>query len=86
MIHTIESDTPFYVVFLDFLEPGYIPDWCGSRKILTCIDCMIGFGLVSVIGIKEITSDQAARWAIGNFFVTFGISKMIVVDADGLFS
>ena len=34
---------------------------------------------------KEITSDQATRWAFGNFFVPFGIPKIIVVDADGVF-
>ena len=35
---------------------------------------------------KEITSDQAARWDFGNFFVLFGLPKMIVVDADGIYS
>ena len=35
---------------------------------------------------KEITSFHAARWDFGNFFVPFGLPKMIVVDADGLFS
>ena len=45
LLHTIESDTPFDVVFLDFLEPGDIPDWDGYRKILTCLDCMTGFGI-----------------------------------------
>ena len=46
---------------------------------------MTGFGLVASIGMKEIISDQAARWAFGNFFVAFGPPKIIVVDADGLF-
>ena len=35
---------------------------------------------------KEITSDQAARWAFGNFFVLFGLPKIIVVDSDGIFA
>ena len=43
------------------------------------------FGIGAAIGIKEITSDQAARWSFGNFFVPFGIPKIIVVDSDGLF-
>ena len=47
---------------------------------------MKGFGIAAATGMKEITSDQAARWDFGNFFVPFGIPKMIVVDADGLFS
>ena len=49
------------------------------------MDCMTLFGIGAAIGIKEITSDQAARWSFGNFFVPFGIPKIIVVDSDGLF-
>ena len=45
MLHTIESDTPFDVVFIEFWEPGDIPDRDGSRKILTCLDCMTLFSL-----------------------------------------
>ena len=85
MLHTIDLDTPFDVVFLDFWVPGYIPYRDGSRNISTCMDFMIGFGISAATGMKEITSDQAVRWAFGNFFVPFGLPKMIVVDADGLF-
>ena len=46
---------------------------------------MIGSGLGAAIGKNEITSDQAARWYFRNLFVMFGIPKMIVADADGLF-
>ena len=35
---------------------------------------------------KENTPDQAARWDFENFFVPFGLPKIIVVDADGFFS
>ena len=86
MLHKIESYSPFDVVFMDFSEPGYTPDQDGSRKILTGLDCMTGFWLGAAIGLKEITSDQAAQWYFGNFFVTFRIPNMIVVDSDGLFS
>ena len=41
--------------------------------------------LGAAIRLKEITSYQAARWDFGNFFVPFGIPKIIVVDADGIF-
>ena len=85
MLHTIESDTPFEVVFLEFWVPVDIPYKDGCRKILKCLDCMIGFGVVASIGLKGIISKQAAQSAFGNFFVPFGIPKMIVVDADGLF-
>ena len=44
---------------------------------------VLGVGEATVM--KEITSYQAARWDFVNFFFPFGITKMIVVDADGLF-
>ena len=86
MLQTIESDTPFDVVFIDFWEPGDIPDRYGSCNILTGLYCMTGFGIGAATGLKEITSDQAARWAFGNFFVPFGIPEMIFVDIYGIFS
>ena len=86
MLQTNYSDTPFDVLFIEFGGPGDIPDWYVFRKILTCLDCMTGFGLGSAIGLKEITSDQAARWAFVKFFIPFGILRMIVVDANGFFS
>ena len=86
MLQKIDSDAPFDVVFIDFWKPGYILDQNGSLKILTFLDCMKGFGLTEATGMKEITSDQATQWAFGNFFVLFGLPKIIVVDADELFS
>ena len=86
MLRTIESDTPFDVVFLNFWEIGDIPDRYGYLKILICLDSMTVFGLGAASGLKQITSDQPARWAFGNFFVPFGFPEMIVVDADGLFA
>ena len=47
---------------------------------------MTGFGIGEYIGPKEITSYQATQFDFGNFLVPFGISKMIVVDADGFFT
>ena len=46
---------------------------------------MKGFGIGEAIGMKQNTSYQISRWDFGNFFVPFGIPKMIVVDADRLF-
>ena len=86
MLQTIESDTPFDVVFLNFLEPGNIPYWDGPLNILSCLDFMEKLRLGASIGLKGNTSNQAARWAFGNFFVPFGIPKIIVVDADGIFA
>ena len=47
---------------------------------------MTAFGLGAANGLKEIKSDQASRWDFGNFFVPFGLPKMIVVNASGRFS
>ena len=33
-LHTFETDGTFDVVFLDFGEPGDLPDGIGTRKIL----------------------------------------------------
>ena len=52
MFHTIESDTPFDVVFLDFWGPGYITYWDVSCNILKCLDCMTLFGLGEATGMK----------------------------------
>ena len=85
MLQTIEPYNPFEVVFIDFWEPGDILDRDGYFKILACLYCMTVFGLVASSGLKGITSYQVARWDFSNFFVLFGIPKIIVVDADGLF-
>ena len=86
LLHTIDSDTLFDVVLLDFWEPGDITDRGGSCKTLTCLDCMTGFEIGAAIGLKKITSDQSARWDFRSFYIPFGIPKIIVVDTDGLFS
>ena len=85
MLHKIDSDTPFDVVFLYFGEPGDIPYQGGYRNILTCLDFMSAVGIGASIILKSITSDQIAQWAFGKCFVPFRLPKMIVVDADGLF-
>ena len=58
LLQIIDLDTPFDVVFLEFWEPGDIWDQDGTRKILTCLDCMTGFGLAEATGMKEITSTR----------------------------
>ena len=42
LIHIIESDTLFDVVFLDFLETGYITYQDGYLNILTFLNFMTG--------------------------------------------
>ena len=43
------------------------------------------FGIGEYSRIKEIASYQVEEWACGIIFGLFGLPKMIVVDADGLF-
>ena len=52
LLHTIESDNPFYVVLLGFWEPGYIPVQYGYHKILTFLYCITIFGLGAAIEMK----------------------------------
>ena len=59
MLQTIDSDTPFDMVFIDFWEPGDITDQDVSHKILTCLDCITRSGIVEDSVLEEITSDQA---------------------------
>ena len=47
---------------------------------------MTGFGMGKDSVPKEIILEQFTGLAFGYFFVSFGIPKMIVVDADELFS
>ena len=47
---------------------------------------MTGFGLGAASGLKEISPDQFSQWDFGNFFVPFGLPKIIVMDVDGLFA
>ena len=86
ILHKIELDTPFEVVFLDFWYIGGIPDWDRPKKVITLWDCMTVYGIVSSSLTKEIISNQVAQWAFGKFFVPFVIPIMIVVDADVLFA
>ena len=55
MLHTIGLDNSFDMVFIDFREPGNIPDQDGYRSIRTFLDCMTGFGLVSSSALKKMT-------------------------------
>ena len=86
MLYTIDSDTPFDVVFINFWESGEITDQDGSCNIITCLYCTTLFGLEPTIGMKEFTPNQEVTWYFGNLFVPFGLPKMIVMDAGRVFA
>ena len=52
LLQTIESDTPFDVVFIYFWVPGDIPYRYRYRNILTCLDCMTVLGVGAATGLK----------------------------------
>ena len=47
---------------------------------------MTVLGVVSAIGMKDITSYQVAQWPFGNIFFPFGFPKIIDLDAYGIFA
>ena len=82
LLNTIESDTPFDMLFIYFYKPVYILYRYGPSKILTFLDCMAVFRISESSGIEVIISEQVAQWDFVNFFVPFWISNIIFVDAD----
>ena len=82
MIRTIKSDTPFYVVFIDFWEPGDILDWDVHFKIITCLDCMKIFGIGEASGLRQSTPHHVAQWDFRKLFVPFGLASDQDVQFD----
>ena len=83
-LYALPCDTPFDVVFLDVWSPGEVTEKDGSRKILTMLDCMTGFAAGTTL-MDEVTSEVLAVKAFTAFFVSYGLPRLIIVDADGLF-
>ena len=52
IFHTIESDTSFEVVFLDFWKAGEIPYQYGYHKIITYLYCITVFEIGASSGLK----------------------------------
>jgi len=50
------------------------------------LDAMTGFAHAAFITDKPTTSDALAVTVFSNFFVPFGLPRLVVVDADGLFT
>ena len=54
LLHIIDPDNPFDVIFTEFWEPGDIPDQDGSCKILTCLDLWQDSVLGQPLGSRKI--------------------------------
>ena len=78
-LQTWESDAPFDVVFLDVWEPGDVLEKDGSQKVLTFIDCMMGFAAATTLG-KDLSAETMAQKAFASFFVPYGLPRLVVVD------
>ena len=79
-LHELESNTPFDIVFLDVWEPGKVGEKDGSHKVLTCLECMMGFAAATVLG-SNLSAKTLAMKAFSAFFVPYGLPKLIVVNA-----
>ena len=84
-LQALEMDVPFDIVFLDVWEPGRVPEEDKSQKVLTFIDCMMGFAAVMTL-IDDLLAENMARQVFASFFVPYGLPQMIVVDAARQFA
>ena len=75
MFHTIDSDTPFDVVFLYFWGPGDIPYQDGSKNIIKLLDCITEFGIVEAIGLEKIHHTRSHKGLLENSLFRLGFKK-----------
>ena len=85
ILHTIDSDTLFDMVFLYFWETGDIPYQDGYGKIIICLDCMTGFAIGEDSFFKEHYIRPVRTMFFWKKICYIWASKMIVVDADVFF-
>ena len=84
---TFETGGPSGEIFLDFVEPGDIPDGTRMRKGNSFIPVLYHhISAATVMLVKYSTAEKFSRWYFSIFFVPYGLPKLIVVDADGVFS
>jgi hypothetical protein len=84
-LHTLACNAPFDVLFLDLWSPGYVSDKSVSTKLLTLLDCMTGFAMGAFLS-GDINSETVADTSMCTFFTIMGLPRLVVVDADNLFS
>jgi len=85
-LQTLSCDTPFDVVFLDFWSPGEVMDIEGNVKLLTYLDCMTGFASGTFLSFEDTDSKAVANAAMAAFFTSYGLPRLLIVDADSLFA
>jgi hypothetical protein len=74
------------VVYLDICSPEERPDKYGNVKVLTFIDCMTGFAMVTFLSQCDIDARTIVDAALTAFFGPVGLPRLVIVDADSLFA
>ena len=81
----LESDAPLDIIFIDYWSPGNrIIEKDGAKKVLMYTCCMTSFAVVAFTW-GEINAEAVAMLSMESFFGPFGLPKLIVVDAKGIF-
>jgi hypothetical protein len=57
----------------------------GNIKVLTFLDSMTGFAMAAFLQ-GEINSNKIANAVVTTLFVTVGLPRLLVVDAEGVFA
>ena len=84
--HTFDTDSPSDEVFLDFRDPGDLTYSSGTRKNLTCMCFATSLTSAMETRTKDTTYGRVYIWDFGSLFVPYGLSEIIIMDADGVFS
>ena len=84
-LKSIMADAPFDVMSFDVWKPGKLPSSirAGRSKtasaLLTGMDSMTGFASAGLI--EQQTSEEIARVMFTHFVISFGLPKLVVIDA-----
>ncbi|MGA1505134.1 MAG: integrase zinc binding domain-containing protein [Ilumatobacteraceae bacterium] len=85
VLQELGSDGPFDVIFMDFWDPGDIPDHqFGDQKFLTMMCELTGHVDGEFLG-RKVTTQQMLQ-AVFKFFCRYGMPKIVYVDAEGKFA
>ena len=81
----LETDAPLDIIFIEFWSPdNSIIKKDGAKKVLTYTCCMTSFAAVAFV-VWDINAEALAMLAMETLFGPFGLPKLIVVDAEGIF-
>jgi hypothetical protein len=85
LLQELGSDGPFDILFMDFWDPGEVPDKSmADQKFLTIIDELTGHADGDFVG-RGITTQQLLQ-TVFRYFSRYGLPKVVYVDADGKFA